>query len=120
MKALQLTLDKIEKSYGKGTIMRMGDGAIEDIPFIPSVPSASTLRLGLEDTLEPRDRNLRSGVFRKTTLALHAIAESQKEGGTAAFIDAEHAFDRLYAEKLGLMWKICWYLNRITESRLWK
>ncbi|MCK9324761.1 MAG: recombinase RecA [Bacteroidales bacterium] len=103
MKALQLTLDKIEKSYGKGTIMRMGDGAIEDIPFIPSGSISLDIALGVGGY--PRGRVIEiygpesSG---KTTLALHAIAESQKEGGTAAFIDAEHAFDRFYAEKLGV------------------
>ncbi len=102
-KALQLTLEKIEKSYGKGTIMRMGDGAIEDIPFIPSGSIGLDIALGVGGY--PRGRVIEiygpesSG---KTTLALHAIAESQKEGGTAAFIDAEHAFDRFYAEKLGV------------------
>ncbi|MFO7616550.1 MAG: recombinase RecA [Bacteroidales bacterium] len=102
-KALQLTLEKIEKSYGKGTIMRMGDGAIEDIPFIPSGSISLDIALGVGGY--PRGRVIEiygpesSG---KTTLALHAIAESQKEGGTAAFIDAEHAFDRFYAEKLGV------------------
>ncbi len=102
-KALQLTLDKIEKSYGKGTIMRMGDDAIEDIPFIPSGSISLDIALGVGGY--PRGRVIEiygpesSG---KTTLALHAIAESQKEGGIAAFIDAEHAFDRFYAEKLGV------------------
>lgn len=102
-KALQLTLEKIEKSYGKGTIMRMGDGAIEDVPFIPSGSISLDIALGVGGY--PRGRVIEiygpesSG---KTTLALHAIAESQKEGGTAAFIDAEHAFDRFYAEKLGV------------------
>lgn len=102
-KALQLTLDKIEKSYGKGTIMRMGDDAIEDVPFIPSGSISLDIALGVGGY--PRGRVIEiygpesSG---KTTLALHAIAESQKEGGIAAFIDAEHAFDRFYAEKLGV------------------
>ncbi|MFH0760699.1 MAG: recombinase RecA [Bacteroidota bacterium] len=102
-KALQLTLDKIEKSYGKGTIMRMGDDPIEDIPFIPSGSISLDIALGVGGY--PRGRVIEiygpesSG---KTTLALHAIAESQKEGGIAAFIDAEHAFDRFYAEKLGV------------------
>ena len=102
-KALQLTIEKLEKSYGKGTIMRMGDGAIEDIPTIPSGSIALDIATGVGGY--PKGRVIEifgpesSG---KTTLALHAIAESQKEGGTAAFIDAEHAFDRYYAEKLGV------------------
>jgi recombination protein RecA len=102
-KALQLTLEKIEKSYGKGTIMRMGDGAVEDVAIIPSGSIGLDIALGVGGY--PRGRVIEiygpesSG---KTTLALHAIAESQKEGGTAAFIDAEHAFDRFYAEKLGV------------------
>lgn len=102
-KALQLTIEKLEKSYGKGTIMRMGDGAIEDIPTIPSGSISLDIATGVGGY--PKGRVIEifgpesSG---KTTLALHAIAESQKEGGTAAFIDAEHAFDRYYAEKLGV------------------
>ncbi|MCD6331755.1 MAG: recombinase RecA [Bacteroidales bacterium] len=102
-KALQLTLDKIEKSYGKGTIMRMGDEAIEDIPTISSGSIGLDLALGVGGY--PKGRVIEiygpesSG---KTTLAIHAIAEAQKEGGIAAFIDAEHAFDRFYAEKLGV------------------
>ncbi len=102
-KALQLTLEKIEKSYGKGTIMRMGDDAVEDIPFIPSGSISLDIAMGIGGY--PRGRVIEiygpesSG---KTTLALHAIAESQKEGGIAAFIDAEHAFDRFYSEKLGV------------------
>ncbi|HBB93054.1 MAG: recombinase RecA [Bacteroidetes bacterium GWF2_49_14] len=102
-KALQLTLEKIEKSYGKGTIMRMGDDAVEDIPFIPSGSISLDIAMGVGGY--PRGRVIEiygpesSG---KTTLALHAIAESQKEGGIAAFIDAEHAFDRFYSEKLGV------------------
>ncbi|MFA5814721.1 MAG: recombinase RecA [Bacteroidales bacterium] len=102
-KALQLTIEKLEKSYGKGTIMRMGDDAIEDIPTIPSGSIALDIATGVGGY--PKGRVIEifgpesSG---KTTLALHAIAESQKEGGTAAFIDAEHAFDRYYAEKLGV------------------
>jgi len=102
-KALQLTLEKIEKSYGKGTIMRMGDDAVEDIPCIPSGSIGLDVALGVGGY--PKGRVIEiygpesSG---KTTLALHAIAESQREGGIAAFIDAEHAFDRFYAEKLGV------------------
>ena len=103
LKALQLTLDKIEKGYGKGAIMRLGDGPIVDVPAI------STGSLGLDIALGtggyPRGRVTEiygpesSG---KTTLAIHAIAEAQKAGGIAAFIDAEHAFDRFYAKKLGV------------------
>jgi recombination protein RecA len=102
-KALQLTIEKLEKSYGKGTIMRMGGDAIEDIPTIPSGSIGIDVATGVGGY--PKGRVIEifgpesSG---KTTLALHAIAESQKEGGIAAFIDAEHAFDRYYAEKLGV------------------
>ena len=102
-KALQLTLDKLEKTFGKGTIMRLGDNAIEAVEVI------STGSIGLDAALGigglPKGRVIEiygpesSG---KTTLALHAIAESQKTGGIAAFIDAEHAFDRFYAQKLGV------------------
>jgi recombination protein RecA len=103
LKALQLTLDKIEKGYGKGTIMKLGDNAIEDIQVIPSGSLGVDLALGVGGY--PRGRVVEiygpesSG---KTTLALHAIAEAQKAGGIAAFIDAEHAFDRFYAKKLGV------------------
>jgi len=103
LKALQLTLDKIEKSYGKGTIMRMGDSSIENVPVIPSGSVALNYALGIGGY--PRGRVVEiygpesSG---KTTLAIHAIAEAQKAGGVAAFIDAEHAFDRFYAAKLGV------------------
>jgi len=103
LKALQLTLDKIEKGYGKGTIMKMGDNAIEDVQVIPSGSLGVDLALGVGGY--PRGRVIEiygpesSG---KTTLAIHAIAEAQKAGGIAAFIDAEHAFDRFYAKKLGV------------------
>jgi recombination protein RecA len=103
LKALQLSIDKLEKTYGKGTIMRMGDNAIEPIEAI------STHSLGLDMALGigglPKGRIVEiygpesSG---KTTLAIHAIAEAQLKGGIAAFIDAEHAFDRFYAQKLGV------------------
>ncbi len=102
-KALQATLDKIEKNYGKGTIMKMGDKAIEDIPSISTGSISLDFALGVGGF--PRGRVVEiygpesSG---KTTLAIHAIAEAQKAGGIAAFIDAEHAFDRFYAEKLGV------------------
>lgn len=103
LKALQLTLDKIEKDFGKGSIMKMGDKAIVDVPSISSGSIALDAALGIGGY--PRGRVVEiygpesSG---KTTLAIHAIAEAQKLGGIAAIIDAEHAFDRTYAEKLGV------------------
>ncbi len=103
LKALELTLGKIEKDFGKGTIMKLGDNAIEDIGYIPSGSIALDVALGIGGY--PRGRVVEiygpesSG---KTTLAIHAIAEAQKAGGIAAFIDAEHAFDRFYAQKLGV------------------
>lgn len=103
-KALQLVLEKMDKAYGKGTVMRLGDSAIdENISVIPTGSLGLDLALGIGGY--PRGRVIEiygpeaSG---KTTLTLHAIAEAQKAGGTAAFIDAEHAFDRSYAEKLGI------------------
>jgi recombination protein RecA len=103
LKALQLTLDKLEKSYGKGTIMKLGDTAIEAIEVIPTGSIGLDIALGVGGL--PKGRVIEiygpesSG---KTTLAIHAIAEAQKKGGIAAFIDAEHAFDRFYAQKLGV------------------
>ena len=103
LKALKLTLDKMDKTYGKGTVMKMGDQAIENIPSISTGSLGLDLALGVGGY--PRGRIIEiygpesSG---KTTLTLHAIAEAQKSGGIAAFIDAEHAFDRFYAEKLGI------------------
>jgi recombination protein RecA len=103
LKALQLTLDKLDKTYGKGTVMKMGDKAIEEVETISSGSLGIDLALGVGGY--PRGRVIEiygpesSG---KTTLTLHAIAEAQKAGGIAAFIDAEHAFDRNYAEKLGV------------------
>jgi recombination protein RecA len=103
LKALQLTLDKLDKTYGKGTVMKMGDKAIEEVETISSGSLGIDLALGVGGY--PRGRVIEiygpesSG---KTTLTLHAIAEAQKTGGIAAFIDAEHAFDRNYAEKLGV------------------
>ncbi len=103
LKALQLTLDKLDKAYGKGTVMKMGDKAVEEVEVIPSGSLGLDLALGVNGY--PRGRVVEiygpesSG---KTTLTLHAIAEAQKAGGIAAFIDAEHAFDRNYAEKLGV------------------
>ena len=103
LKALQLTLDKLDKTYGKGTVMKMGDKAIEEVEVIASGSLGLDLALGVNGY--PKGRIIEifgpesSG---KTTLTLHAIAEAQKAGGIAAFIDAEHAFDRFYAEKLGV------------------
>jgi recombination protein RecA len=103
LKALQLTLDKLEKSYGKGTIMKLGDTAIEPIDVISTGSIGLDIALGVGGL--PKGRVIEiygpesSG---KTTLAIHAIAESQRQGGIAAFIDAEHAFDRFYAKKLGV------------------
>jgi recombination protein RecA len=103
LKALQLTLDKLDKTYGKGTVMKMGDKAVEEVETISSGSLGLDLALGVNGY--PKGRIIEiygpesSG---KTTLTLHAIAEAQKAGGIAAFIDAEHAFDRHYAEKLGV------------------
>ncbi len=103
LKALQLTIDKLEKTYGKGAVMKLSDERVIDVPAI------STGSLGLDIALGvggiPRGRVIEiygpesSG---KTTLSMHCIAEAQKSGGLAAFIDAEHAFDKVYAEKLGI------------------
>ncbi|MDN3641433.1 recombinase RecA [Lutimonas halocynthiae] len=103
LKALQLTLDKLDKTYGKGSVMKMGDVPYQDIEVIPSGSLGLDLALGVGGY--PRGRVVEifgpesSG---KTTLALHAMAEAQKAGGIAAFIDAEHAFDRFYASNLGV------------------
>lgn len=103
LKALQLTLDKLDKTYGKGAVMRLGDSAIVEVEAISSGSIGLDIALGVGGY--PRGRVIEiygpesSG---KTTLTLHAIAEAQKAGGIAAFIDAEHAFDRFYAQKLGI------------------
>ena len=103
MKALQAAMSKIEKDFGKGSIMRMGDEKIENVEVIPTGSLGLDVALGVGGY--PKGRIIEiygpesSG---KTTLAIHAIAEAQKQGGIAAFIDAEHAFDRFYAEKLGV------------------
>lgn len=103
LKALQLTLDKLEKTYGKGSIMKMGDAAVENVEVIPTGSLSLDIALGIGGL--PKGRIIEiygpesSG---KTTLTLHAIAAVQKAGGIAAFIDAEHAFDRTYADKLGI------------------
>jgi len=103
LKALQLTIDKLEKAYGKGTVMKLSDEKVQDIPAISTGSIGLDIALGIGGI--PRGRVIEvygpesSG---KTTLALHCISEAQKSGGLAAFIDAEHAFDRSYAEKLGI------------------
>ena len=103
LKALQLTLDKLEKSYGKGAVMKLGDAAIESIESISTGSISLDIALGIGGV--PKGRVIEiygpesSG---KTTLATHIIAEAQKKGGMAAFIDAEHAFDKFYAKKLGV------------------
>ncbi|SDE76784.1 recombination protein RecA [Cellulophaga baltica] len=103
LKALKLTLDKLDKTYGKGAVMKMGDSVVQDVEVIPSGSLGLDVALGVGGY--PRGRVIEiygpesSG---KTTLTLHAIAEAQKSGGIAAFIDAEHAFDRFYAAKLGV------------------
>ena len=103
LKALQLTLDKLEKTYGKGTIMKLGDSAIENVDSISTGSISLDLALGIGGLPKGRVTEIygpeSSG---KTTLAIHCIAESQKKGGIAAFIDAEHAFDSSYAKKLGV------------------
>jgi recombination protein RecA len=103
LKALQLTIDKLEKTYGKGTVMKLSDNKAQDIPAISTGSIGLDIALGIGGI--PRGRVIEiygpesSG---KTTLTLHCIAEAQKAGGMAAFIDAEHAFDKSYAEKLGI------------------
>ncbi len=103
LKALQLTLDKLEKTYGRGTVMKLGDSPVENVDVIKTGSIGLDAALGIGGL--PRGRVIEiygpesSG---KTTLALHALAEAQKAGGIAAFVDAEHAFDRFYAQKLGV------------------
>lgn len=103
LKALQLTMEKLDKTYGKGTVMKLGDEPIEQIDVIPTGSLTLDLALGVNGL--PKGRVVEiygpesSG---KTTLAIHAIAEVQKQGGIAAIVDAEHAFDQFYAKKLGV------------------
>jgi recombination protein RecA len=103
LKALQLTIDKLEKTYGKGTVMKLSDEKVTDVAAIPTGSLGLDIALGVGGI--PRGRVIEiygpesSG---KTTLTLHCIAEAQKKGGLAAFIDAEHAFDKAYAERLGI------------------
>ncbi|MGV3557985.1 recombinase RecA [Larkinella arboricola] len=103
LKALQTTIEKLDKAYGKGTVMRLSESKVVDVPVISTGSLGLDLALGIGGV--PRGRIVEiygpesSG---KTTLTMHCIAEAQKNGGLAAFIDAEHAFDRVYAEKLGI------------------
>lgn len=103
LKALQLAMDKLDKEFGKGTVMKLSDDKVEDIPAISTGSLTLDIALGIGGF--PRGRIIEiygpesSG---KTTLAMHSIAEAQKAGGIAAFVDAEHAFDKVYAEKLGI------------------
>lgn len=103
LKALQLTMDKMEKTYGKGAVMKLGDGAVDNVEVIPTGSLTLDIALGVGGF--PKGRIVEiygpesSG---KTTLAIHAIAEVQKQGGIAAIVDAEHAFDQFYAKKLGV------------------
>src|ERR687890_1324456 len=103
LKALQLTIDKLDKTYGKGTVMKLNDTQVEDIPAISTGSLGLDIALGIGGIPKGRITEIygpeSSG---KTTLTLHCIAEAQKRGGLAAFIDAEHAFDKAYAEKLGI------------------
>lgn len=103
LKALELTIDKIDKNFGKGAIMKMGDKAIEDIPTVSSGSLSLDMALGIGGYPKGRVTEIfgpeSSG---KTTLTIHAIAEAQRQGGIAAFIDAENAFDRFYAQNLGV------------------
>jgi recombination protein RecA len=103
LKALQLTIDKLDKTYGKGTVMKLSDERVVDVPAISTGSLGLDIALGIGGV--PRGRVVEiygpesSG---KTTLAMHCIAEAQKKGGIAAIVDAEHAFDKIYAEKLGI------------------
>lgn len=103
LKALQMTMERLDKAYGKGTVMRLGDNNVQEIEVIPTGSLTLDIALGIKGL--PKGRIIEvygpesSG---KTTLAIHAIAEAQKLGGTCAIVDAEHAFDRFYAETLGV------------------
>ena len=103
LKALQLTMEKLDKAYGKGSVMKLGDAPVEKVDVISTGSISLDIALGVGGF--PKGRVIEiygpesSG---KTTLAIHAIAEAQKSGGIAAFIDAEHAFDQFYAQKLGV------------------
>ena len=117
LKALQAAMDKIEKNFGKGSIMKMGDDKIEAVEVIPTGSIGLNAALGVGGY--PRGRIIEiygpesSG---KTTLAIHAIAEAQKQGGLAAFIDAEHAFDRFYAETLGVDVESAYFTARLRRA----
>ena len=128
LKALQAAMDKIEKDFGKGAIMKLGANKVEEIEVIPTGSIGLNAALGVGGY--PRGRVIEiygpesSG---KTTLAIHAIAEAQKNGGIAAIIDAEHAFDRFYAQNLGVLYlhtpKLCFsrvrMVSGIFTSHLW-
>src|SRR5690554_6367039 len=103
LKALKLTLDKLDKTYGKGTVMKMGDSPVIDMDVIPTGSLGLDVVLGVGGYHRGRITEMYGPASSgKTTFALHAIAEAQKKGGIAAFIDAEHAFDSTYAERLGV------------------
>ncbi len=103
LKALQLTIDKLEKAYGKGTIMKLSDNKVLDVPTISTGSLGLDMALGVGGIPKGRVIEIYGPEFSgKTTLAMHCIAEAQKKGGLAAIIDAEHAFDKTYAEKLGI------------------
>ena len=118
LKALQAAMAKIDKSFGKGAIMKLGDEKIENVPVIPTGSIGLNLALGVGGF--PKGRIIEiygpesSG---KTTLAIHAMAEAQKQGGIAAIIDAEHAFDRSMQRNLASMWMISSLHSLIQESR---
>ena len=120
LKALGLAMDQITKQFGDGSIMKLGEAHKVDVEVIPSGALSLDLALGGG---YPKGRIIEiygpesSG---KTTLTLHAIAEIQKQGGTAAFIDAEHALDPAYAKRLGVDTETCWFLSQITVSKHWK
>lgn len=120
-RALTAALSQIEKQFGKGAVMRMGDRVVEAVEVIPTGSLMLDIALGIGGL--PKGRVVEiygpesSG---KTTLTLQAIAECQKKGGTAAFIDAEHALDPIYAAKLGVTWTTCCCRSPIPVSRRWK
>ena len=121
LKALRAAMDKIEKTYGKGSIMKMGDEKVEEVAVISSGSIGLNAALGVGGY--PRGRVIEifgpesSG---KTTLAIHAIAEAQKAGGIAAFIDAEHAFIVFMPSSWALMLRICLSLSPIAANKHWR
>ena len=121
LEALSAAMEKIEKNFGRGAIMKLGEEFVEEVEVIPTGSIGLNFALGVGGF--PRGRIIEiygpesSG---KTTLAIHAIAEAQKQGGVAAIIDAEHAFDRFYAEKLGVDVDTFLYRSLTTASRRWR